>query len=60
MTNPEFYAQIVEVPKTNECLLSFPLEMIKALDWQENDKLEWKQVGNDFIINNISAEQRKK
>lgn len=60
MSNSKFYAQVVEDPATNECFLSFPQEMIKELDWQENDRLEWKQVGNDFIINNISAEQRKK
>lgn len=54
------YATVIEDPATKEYLLSFPPEVMRNLDWQPNDTLQWVEEANGIFIKNISAQARQK
>jgi len=38
--------EIKEDPKTKELFIEFPDELVKDLDWKENDTLVWTELSD--------------
>ena len=46
MTKKSWTMTVEEDPATEDCIITFPPDLLEAAGWKEGDTIEWTDLGN--------------
>jgi hypothetical protein len=58
MLNKTYTSKVLEICKNGDAIVELPNELIKELDWQVGDKLDYKFDGESVVVINLSKNKQ--
>lgn len=58
MTNNFYTAEVVEVLSNGDAVVELPPELVKELQWEVGDTLDFTSKNKSIILKNLSKEKR--
>jgi hypothetical protein len=58
MLNKTYTSKVLEICENGDAIVELPNELIKELDWQVGDKLDYKFDGESVVVINLSKNNK--
>jgi S-adenosylmethionine hydrolase len=55
-----YEAKVLAIDCFGDAILEIPEELVKELDWNVGDRLDYEVVGKSVVIKNLTKEERSK